>query len=93
MLQISENIAIDTQPDTCEVEASDPDRELKCAREVLRTLNGLNVPVLGDWSWETWKGSWDGRIVPHAIGLMLSAGAVSLGARFWFDTLNWLAGR
>ena len=77
----------------CSVEPSDPDRELKCAREVLRTLNGLRLPVLGDWNWDSWKASWSEGWFSHLIGLALSAGAVSLGAPFWFDVLKWLAGR
>lgn len=77
----------------CEVDADADDRDLLCAKERLEALNGLKLPVLGEWNRDTWTSSWDDGWIEHLVGLLLAAGAVSLGAPFWFDALRWLAGR
>ncbi len=53
-----------------------------------RTLEGLGIPL--GWTdsrnWPGWVWTWDW--VPKVFGLLLTAGAASLGAPFWFDMLN-----
>jgi hypothetical protein len=93
VLTISEQIG-DTGGVTadCTIPVGQRDRELECAREALNSLNGLEVPIIGTWTWDTWKDGWTDNAPWHIIGLLLTAGAVSLGAPFWFDTLKRLAG-
>ena len=72
------------------------DRDLKCAHQALARLAELKIPVLGTWNTETWTASWHGglkNIIGHLLGLLLTAGAVSFGAPFWFDLLRWLTGQ
>lgn len=69
-----------------------PETQLQCARNLLDDLNGLKLPVVGDWDADEWKRAWTGRPLEHGLGILLSAGAVSLGAPFWFDALRSLSG-
>jgi len=92
VLTISEQIGDAGVTADCTVAAGEPDRDLECAREVLSSLNGLKVPIIGTWTWETWKQGWTDDAPWHVLGLLLTAAAVSLGAPFWFDTLRRLAG-
>jgi hypothetical protein len=92
VLTLSEQVGETGVTAGCTVAATEPDRELKCAREVLGSLNGLKVPIIGTWTWGTWKEGWRDNAAWHILGLLLTAGAVSLGAPFWFDTLKRLAG-
>jgi hypothetical protein len=92
VLTISDQVGADNVTADCTVPATEPDRDLECAREVLQSLNGLKVPVMGTWTWDTWKSGWKDNAFWHVAGLLLTAGAVSLGAPFWFDTMKRLAG-
>ena len=92
VLTISEQIGDTGVTADCKVAAGEEDRDLKCAREALSSLNGLEVPIIGTWTWDTWKKGWTDNTFWHVVGLLLTAGAVSLGAPFWFDTLKRLAG-
>jgi hypothetical protein len=92
VLTLSEQVGGTGVAAGCTVAATEPDRDLKCARAALSSLNGLKVPIIGTWTWDTWKDGWKDNAPWHIIGLLLTAGAVSLGAPFWFDTLKRLAG-
>jgi hypothetical protein len=60
----------------------------QCAREQLDELDGLDLPL--GWNPTTNPG-WDlAGIAVKAVGLLITAGALSFGAQFWFDALNQL---
>lgn len=85
-----------TDPKVCTVPIDTSDRDFKCAHQALARLAELKVPVLGTWNTDTWTASWHGglkNITGHLLGLLLTAGAVSFGAPFWFDLLRWLTGQ
>ncbi len=92
VLTISEQIGDNGVTAGCTVASDAQDRDLDCARQALSSLNGLHVPIIGTWTWETWKQGWTDNAFWHVLGLLLTAGAVSLGAPFWFDTLKRLSG-
>lgn len=80
----------------CTVSEGAQDRTLKCGAEKLNELESLHLPVIGHWTWETWQSSWTGGLnhaVSHTAGLLATSLAVSMGAPFWFDILQFLAGR
>jgi hypothetical protein len=64
----------------------------------LQQINSLGLPIGWDsrddpkrtwpgWHWKRDGGWWD-QIYWHALGWILTALALSLGAPFWFDLLN-----
>jgi hypothetical protein len=92
---------VSTADDLVRSEASlcpdDPDvtsgaGQLECLKDQIGALEGLNLPM---W-WPSWSeldtdlrgfAGLDGFLT-KLFGLLLTAGAVSLGAPFWFDLLN-----
>jgi hypothetical protein len=65
-----------------------PEAAFQSLVERNKILEGLGVPL--GWSdsrnWPGWVWTWDW--VVKVFGLLLTAGAASLGAPFWFDMLN-----
>jgi hypothetical protein len=63
-------------------------------RDYSKSLNTLKLPIGWEAEVETWpKGTniWCAAVAavpPHLIGWIITAAAVSMGAPFWFDTLN-----
>jgi hypothetical protein len=63
-------------------------------RDYSKSLNTLKLPIGWEAEVETWpKGTnimyaMMAAIPPHLIGWIITAAAVSMGAPFWFDTLN-----
>ncbi len=89
---VGDNISQNDFPD-CTVEGVDP---LECVSEQISTLEGLDIPVVGDWTSDTWADAWGPALskqwLGHLLGLLITAGAVSLGGVFWWDFLRWISG-
>jgi len=67
----------------------------KSIQDYNSTFESLGLPVgwTADWNaWtgakETWCDFWSKVVLGHLLGWLITAFAVSLGAPFWFDTLN-----
>ena len=64
------------------------DKLLNSLKDAVRTMNGFGLPIgwhNGDWE-RTWRDIPTG--VTTVLGWLMTALAASLGAPFWFDTLN-----
>jgi hypothetical protein len=75
-----------------DVDVTSGAEQLECLKDQIGALEGLNLPM---W-WPGWNelktdprgfAGLDGFLT-KLFGLLLTAGAVSLGAPFWFDLLN-----
>lgn len=78
----------DKTPVEAPQQAADPQQRVKEIQGILKELQGIGLPMGWDRS--------DERMVPNtfpgwlskALGWLLTAIAISLGAPFWFDVLN-----
>jgi len=93
VITIADQVGADGIDTNCTIPAGAANRDLDCAREQLSSLNSLKLPIVGTWTWTTWKSSWGWhQLFWHLVGILLTAGAVALGAPFWYDTLKRLTG-
>jgi hypothetical protein len=82
--------------EACKSDKDSPQCKLKKNQCELKALNlpiGWDSPneiYLQSPAWNQWggHGGWWDQIYHHAIGWLLTALAISLGAPFWFDMLN-----